>query len=239
MAAIGLALAYAVAAQAPPSVPQALQERSFSLRHQPVREAVVLVFPLLSEDGSVEVRPGGNTLVVRDRPAELERIFSLLADFDQPARSVAVEIRVVSASVEPAAEGEPDGSGLSEELVRRLHELLRYRFYRRVAGVKVTVAEGGSVESALGGEYRVEFRLGRLEPDRRVKLLGFRIHRRAAEEGDEPLIHTNINLRLGKPMVLGLARTESSANALMVVLDCERLGAGDEDRPTGEPPGEE
>ena len=51
-------------------------------------------------------------------------------------------------------------------------------------------------------------------------------HRLGNPEPKE-LIHTNLNLWLSKPMILGLARTESSTEALMVILTCTL------DRPVG------
>ncbi|MDX1501015.1 MAG: hypothetical protein R3325_01545 [Thermoanaerobaculia bacterium] len=227
-------LAGLAAAQQPPTPepssppPEELVTRAVTLRHQPVREAVGLVFPLLSEWGSVEVSPGGNTLVVRDLPEALGRILPLLEDFDQPSREIELAIRIVSAGVDDR-DGAGEDLGLPEELVRRLKELLRYRSYRRVAGADLKVREGRDVEGDLGGLYRVEFRMGRLEAGGRIKLLGFRIHRRDREPTAPPLIHTNINLRLDKPMVLGLARTESSERALMVVLSCRPAPTDAED----------
>ena len=61
-----------------------------------------------------------------------------------------------------------------------------------------------------------------MQADRRIRLESFRIHRKREGSSSAPLIHTNINLRLDKPMVLGLARTESSESALMVILSCRQ-----------------
>jgi Bacterial type II/III secretion system short domain len=196
---------------------------TYSLRYQAVSEAVSLVFPFLSRDGAVEVRPGENALVIRDRPASLERILPMLRDFDRPGRMLRLGIRVVSAESEPASGEAPTGepeSGLSAELLRRLRELLPFRVYRRVAAADLDIAEGGGVGHELSASYRVDFRMGRLQPDRRIKLYGFRISRPDREADGSSLIHTNVNLRLDKPMVLGLARTEASETALMVVLQC-------------------
>ena len=44
------------------------------LRYQTVDDAVEMVYRLLSEDGTVELRPGGSTLVIRDTSLALERI---------------------------------------------------------------------------------------------------------------------------------------------------------------------
>ena len=85
----------------------------------------------------------------------------------------------------------------------------------------------------MGGSYTVAFRLGTVLAGRRVKLQSFELARRPQEAspGDrgrargERLIHTNINLWIGEPMVLGLAQTEASEEALMVIVSSTLEGA--------------
>lgn len=213
-------LAPAAAAQIAPG----LVERSFTLEHQPAAEAILLVVPLLTERGAVELQPGGNTLVLRDTPAVVERAVRLLEDFDHPAGGLRLRIQLVRAGLD--GDGE-QGERLPDALARRLRELLRYNSYRLLAGAAVDVAEGEEVAHALGDEYEIEFRMGTLRSDRRIKLHGFRVARRTGEGDAEPsqLIHTNLNLWLDKPMILGLARAESSEQALMVVLTASRGGS--------------
>lgn len=197
------------------------EERVFALVHQSAADAVSLVYPYLSEAGTVELRPGGNALVVRDTPDVIANLTGLLRDFDRPAQNLKLEIQLISAGA-----GEAGESGLSPELETRLQKLLRYRSYRLVASSKVDASEGLDVLAALNADYEVDFRFGLVGADRRVKLNGFRVLRRDGDAGVKPLIHTNLNLSLGLPMVLGLARTESSERALMVVLHCTRLEEG-------------
>jgi hypothetical protein len=128
---------------------------------------------------------------------------------------VKLDLRVVEAEA-AARGGSPDE--LPPDLVRRLRELLRYQAYRQLGRTSIELVEGEQVSRPVGSQYRVEFRLGGLEEDRRVKLLGFRIHRLPLSE--EPLIHTNLSLWLDQPMILGLARAEESERALMIVLSC-------------------
>ena len=206
-----LALAATAAAQGRPA------ERVFTLEHQSAAEAVALIYPYLSDGGAVELRPADNALVVRDVPAVLDSVATLLRDFDRPAQSMQLQIQIVSAGA-----GEGGDTGLSPELTSRLRQLLRYPSYRLVASSKVAAAEGVDVLSTLGPDYEVDFRLGLVGADRRVKLHGFRLSRREGDSEVKPLIHTNLNLLLDRPMVLGLARTESSESALMVVLHCTK-----------------
>jgi len=194
------------------------------LQHQTVDDAVELVYRLLSEDGTVELRPGGSTLVVRDTARALERIVRLLEDFDHPLRSVRLHLQIVRAATGAPEPGE--ASALSPELLARLRELLRYERYHLLAEARFSVWEGESVDSRLGDLYSVAFRLGTVLADQRVKLQGFELARSpgkvASAAGErspgERLIRTHINLWLGEPMVLGLAQAEASEEALMVIV---------------------
>ena len=218
---LGVALAlglFGVAAASAQTEP-ALLVHAYTLIHQPAAEALALVHPLLSERGSVQLQPGGNTLVVRDEAAVVEQVAELLREFDHPARKLGIRIQVVR-----AGDG-GDGAGLDPELARRLRELLRYDSYRVKAAADLEAREGEQVSYELGEEYRITFQLGTLMSGERLKLHDFEVARRAAAEQQQRLLHTQVNLRLGRPMILGLAKDESSRRALLLVLTCTLAGS--------------
>lgn len=226
-----LGLALAVVPPAVARAPEALELQAYTLAYQSAEGAVQLVLPLLSEAGTVELRPGSNTLVVRDVSERLVEVRRVVSDYDHPSSPLRFEIQIVRAGAEePASEG---GQALAPALATRLKELLRYDSYRLLAGTDLAVREGEQVSYRFGDEFGVGFRLGTLLADGRVKLHGFRILRDLGDDaaqdgfGERQLIHTNLNLWLGKPMILGLAKAESSDKALMVVLTCTREEAGD------------
>ncbi len=200
-----------------------------TLKHQPAVEAVSLIHPVLSEHGAVELRPGGNTLVIRDSPEVVEQIVRLLESFDHPSNRVRLEIKIVRAGLDGSPiEGQRE---LQETLARRLQELLRYEHFRLLADASLVVREGEEISHRLGDDYEVGFRMGTLLADRRIKLHGFQMAHRLGNPEPKELIHTNLNLWLAKPMILGLARAESSNEALMVILTCtldRSAGSSDE-----------
>ena len=189
--------------------------RAYTFKHQRASEAVPLVYPLLSPRGTVEVQPATNTLVLRDTLAALSRIVPKLHSFDHPARPVRLEVMIVKASrnqVSPSVKR----SDLPEQLTKRLRQLLPYDIYETQAQAQLNALEGQSVIYELGSEYEVSFRLGTLLDEQRIKLSGFRITRQSRPGTN--LIHTNLNLRVDQIMSLGLAKSEASRDALMVVL---------------------
>jgi hypothetical protein len=195
-----------------------LSERTFTFESQPASEAVALISPQLSDHGSLEIRPGEDIMVIRDTQANLERIVRLLEEFDRPPPPLRLEIRIVTATIGPASRSAE--SDLPQALTRRLEELLRYDNYHQISLATWDIREGQELDQNLDEWFGVRFRVGEVQPDRRVKLYGFQVTRGSRDREPRVLIHTNLNLWLDKPMILGLARTESSDRALMVILTC-------------------
>lgn len=191
---------------------------AFALRNRRASEALDVVRPLLSPLGTVELQPGRNTVVVRDSLAALSRIVPELRRFDRPAEPLEIEILVVRAL---AGDSRPSPAPrVPADLERRLRALLRYERYELVAQALLSSRENEEVTYELGEGFTVQFRLGSLVEQRRIRLSDFQVERASAET---PLIHTVLNLWLDRPVTLGLARSESSTSALMVAITCRRL----------------
>lgn len=196
--------------------PESVELYAYNLQHRDAPSALAIVLPLLSSRGTVEVQPGGNAIVVRDTPTALGKIRPKLRDFDLPTGLLNLRVQIVRAEKsETNAGAAPE---LSPEILSRLRELLRYQTYSLVASAEFHIGEGMKATQDVGSKYRVDFRLKRILADGRASLESFRLSR-STGEGFEPLIHTNLNLDLETPMVLGLAPTESSDRAIMIVID--------------------
>ncbi len=193
---------------------------AYTMRYRQASDAISMIFPLLSQRGTVELQPATNTLVIRDSPAALGRIIPVLRSYDHPSLPLKLEIYIVRAIRSSGTDGQPVvRSDLPAPLTRRLRALLPYDIYQVEAQAQLDSREGQAVTYALGGEYEVSFRLGTLVDKQRVRLSDFRILRRTEEHrAGSPLIHTNLFLTLEQTTSFGLARTEESREALMVVL---------------------
>ena len=99
-----MALLLAVGGAAAQTEP-ALLVHAYTLRHQPAAAALELVHPLLSPRGSVQLQPGGNTLVVRDEPTVVERVVELLREFDHAAKKLALRIQWCAPATAATADG--------------------------------------------------------------------------------------------------------------------------------------
>lgn len=223
-----------VLAQAPmsPTAPRGIREdrvelvlQAYTFKHRSANEALSLVYPLLSQRGAVELQPASNTLVIRDSRAAVSRILPVLLSFDHPARPLRLEILVVKASRTPVSPPIRH-SDLPEALTQRLEKLFNYDIFELAAKAHLTAQEGQAVSYNLGQDYAVSFRFGSMTPEGRVKLSNFRLTRLRGGAGDpavkSSLLHSNLNLWLGKTMSLAVAPDEASREAVMVVLTPRR-----------------
>ncbi|HEX3555477.1 MAG TPA: secretin N-terminal domain-containing protein [Thermoanaerobaculia bacterium] len=211
-----LTLASTLAAQPAASAAEVVLQ-AFTFRHQRASEAVALVSPLLSSKGTVELQPKGNTLVIRDTQAALNRIVPVLRSFDHPARAMRLEVFIVRASrntVSPQVRH----SDLPEQLTKRLRDLLAYDNFDMEAQARLGGVEGQQVFYEMGQGYKVSFRFGSLTDDQRVKLSGFRISRQGEGQPEKVLLQANVPLQCDQTMSLGLAKSEASREALMMVM---------------------
>lgn len=204
-------------AQAPR--PEPLQLYAYTLQHQPAMEGLKVIQPLLSQQGSVELRLGENTLVIRDSMSAISKIAPILRRFDRPARRLRIEVMIVEAQRAPFSPAVPR-QPLPDALTMRLRGALPYSEYRLLAKTTLSVMEGEEATYEMGEGFLVSFRPGTVV-DGGVRLNDFHIARGPeGEPGEEKkhLLKSSLTLRLGQPMTLALTRAENSPTALMVLL---------------------
>ncbi len=201
--------------------------RVFALKYRAPEDAVAIVRPVLTEGGSVIVQPKGNVLTVRDSADAVERAARSIAAWDVPPRAVDLRITLLKAATGPRPgpgiapalmpDGDPEGIG------DRLRQLFRFTSYSRLDTVLVKGAEGQTVASVLGGDYRLEFQIDGGDDLRQVRLKGLAFERVhpvagpgiAAPRGD--ILRTTLNVPVGQPFILAVGRDEAAAGALVLV----------------------
>jgi len=231
MAILALAPAIAAAPGEPGAEPE-LETLVHTLRYQPAQELLPLLLPLVSQRGAVELRAGGNTLVVRDEGDVLAVIRSVIAQLDHPLIDLDLSLRLVRAALGALDAG--NGPPLPPGLARELGELLPYRSYELVAETAVRIREGEKVTYSVGDLYEVHFRVGTVLPGRRLYLHDFELNRAAGKPAASrerskptPPQRLKVNLYLDKTNVIGLSGQADGDRALMVVLQCRLADSAD------------
>ena len=229
---LGLALMQPAVAEAQEVVPIPLaddgtQVHVVTLEYQSAAQAAFLVLALLSEKGTVEVRPAGNTLVIRDTVAALARILPVVRGFDHPSRELEIAVSLVRGHRKSSVSGalEPVPSSVPAVLEARLRDHLLYSTYELVAESTVIGREGEAVTFDLAGGFRVRFKVGTVISEKRIRLHEFEVLRQKAGAGETRLLRSNLNLGLDRLTVLAMTSPGRNARALMVVVTCRLLPA--------------
>jgi hypothetical protein len=189
----------------------------FSLERQTVFEALNVVRPLLSVQGSVELDPNRNTISVRDNLAALSRVATAIRVFDRESRPVRIDVSLILAETAKISPRRPD-TGIAPDLLARLRQLLRFDNFSLLAQSQIASFEGEAVVYDMAQGYRLNFELGSVGDGKRIRLSAFRMVRALPGQPEHELVRSVVNLGLGQPLILGLTRDEAADRALMLVL---------------------
>ena len=166
-------------ASASPDASAAVRLMVFSLERQSVFEALTVVRPLLSVQGSVELDPGRNTISVRD---------NLAAPEPRRHRDPVLRSREPAGPHRRLADPRRDredppvrtDTGISPDLLARLQQLLRFNTFSLLAHSRIASREGEAVVYEMAQGYRLNFELGSVAEGKRIRLAGFRMVRALA-----------------------------------------------------------
>jgi len=150
-----------------------LSARTFRVRYRPLTDAADVVGPLLSNNGSLTLRPRLKLLVVQDHETVLDRVEALLASFDLPPRSVEVTLTLILGV--DRREEDPERSPYNSDLTRdvrgileTLGDFIKWHDYELLGSRSITGVEGSSVTADLTDEYRVIFTVDSVDDRRRL-----------------------------------------------------------------------
>lgn len=197
---------------------ETLGHEVFQMRHQPARHALPLVDPLLSESGSVSFEEETNALVIKDRVSVLEKLAPVLAEFDHPVRTVALDFYLLAASrSEDGATTTASTEGIPRQLLDELGSLLRLNRYRLLGRVRVTSKEGERAEAEIGSGYGLSFDVGTILRSRFLRLGDFRVDQQRGSI-ERQLFHSSLNIVRSRAAFITVSRDASSASGLVVAV---------------------
>ncbi len=196
------------------------EARVFRLQYKPVDQAVPLIRPLLSEDGTLLLELRRRAITVHDRPDRLEQIQGALDAWDVPPKNVRLTLQIIRAR---AIEG--GRVRLSQELRgigEALKDVTRWTDYENVGSVSVSTSEGGSATLDVA-EYRIHLILDQVaDGGGTIRLKRFTLQRsEVGADGVErlkPIWDTVMNLKTDQLTVLGATRLEQSQKAILLTM---------------------
>lgn len=208
-----------------------LSARAFEVRYRNLSDAADLISPLLSDEGSLTLRPRLKRLVIQDTEAVLDRVAALLSDFDLPPKNVEITLSLfLGRDQREESGGTETAHGVFSKEVRGVIETLgdftKWTAYEPLGSRSVTGVEGGRVEAHLSEEYRVIFTVNAVhESQGTVKFDSFALQRLSRDsqgrEAVDELYKTGMVLNVGRLHVVGAASGADSKRALFLTVQVE------------------
>jgi hypothetical protein len=216
-----------------PETEDTVQTRHFKVEFKPLGDAAELISPLLSDQGSVILRPRLDSLIVEDRASVLLRVGQLLESFDVPPRSVEITfILFLGRDIRenPAAPAS-SASVFSDEVnavISALGDVTKWHSYEPLGSRAVRGEEGSRTSADLSTEYRVSFEIAtvaRRAGDEIVKFDRIVLQRVGRDaDGNETLddlYATAGSLKTGMLHVAGAASGPQADRALFLTMQVE------------------
>ncbi len=194
-----------------------LSVRPFQFRHKEADRAAAIIKSLLSSEGTMNIQPATNTLVVTDRAENLKVIAEKLAEYDGEPASIQLSVRLVSA-------GRVDGEGRVPDDLRDVASklrMLRYNSLESLGSATIETREGQQSIVELQNGYRADFRIGEYDPvTKSVQVIDFKLSRAQKDQLAE-VLKTTLNLKTGVTHILAATRAAESNRAVMLVVSAK------------------
>ena len=202
-----------------------LPTQLFTVRFKDVNDVYLLIEPLLSARGSVQMQPRLRTLAVTDDEVTLKKIETMIQSYDLPPKNVEVALQLILATT---ADKPPDTiSPRIRGVIQKLNEIsTRWSDYRLLGSATVTSSEGDRASVEMGEDYRISFAVDYVSDEQKmVRFKRFTLDRR--EKPREPesegesytrVLDTALNLKEDKLYIFGASKMESSNRALFMTV---------------------
>ena len=233
VAILAVALGLGVLPVAAQEAADPIRAQTFRVEFKPLSAAAELIAPLLTEQGSVMMRPRQKSLIVEDRASVLARVSQVLESFDLPPRNVKVTFvlflgRDIRENVSRPASTASVFSEDVNAVIEALGDVTKWTSYEPLGSRSVRGQEGGRTVADLSSDYRVSFAIDtvtRREGKEIVKFDRIVLQRVGRDEdGNETLdslYATAGTLKTGMLHVAGAASGPGADRALFLTMQVE------------------
>ena len=206
-----------------------ISARAIEVHFHSLTDAADLIDPLMSERGTVTLRPRLKTLVVQDVESILDRVEALINNWDRPPQNVEITISLFLGT--DRRDQDSDGrmrvdKGLSAEvrgIMEKLSDFTKWTTYEPLGSRSVTGTEGSSVEVNLSDNYRVLLAIDSVHPSHKsVRFDKLQLQRVSLDDDGneqiEDLYTAGMVLPQGKLKLVGAAAGPNSQRVLFLAL---------------------
>lgn len=208
--------------------------RSFTLKHASVSEVSAAVQPLLSEAGSMTLRPKHSRIVVQDQPEVIDRVTALIEGLDHVPGAYSVRFDLLES-------GEPKPYGTSDEVKveERVHKMFHAAAFYRLGSSTIEGLSGSQALAELGSTFQISFLAqvadtstsspwGTREPGR-LHLRQLLLERKQmSADGTivtDELLRTNVQLSPKQTVYIGAGNSEDSGEVLVLIVRAGEFGS--------------
>lgn len=213
----------------PTMAEEQISARAIEVHFRSLTDAADLIAPVMSEVGTVTLRPRLRTLVVQDRESILDRVEALILDWDRPPLNVEITISLFLGTDrrEQNSQGRMRvDDGLSAEvrgIMEKLSDFTKWTTYEPLGSRSVTGTEGATIEVSLSDEYRVLLAIESVHPTHKsVRFDKLQLQRVSLDaegnEAVEELYTAGMVLPQGKLKLVGAAAGPDSQRVLFLAL---------------------
>jgi len=209
--------------------------RTFTLEHAEVTEVSAAVQPLLSEAGSMTLRPKQSTIVVQDQPEVIDRVTALIEELDHLPGSYSVRFDLLEG-------GKPKPFGTSDEVrvEERVQKMFNAATFYLLGRSTIEGVSGSPALAELGSSFQVSFHAqvaeprssspwGAREPGTRLHLRQLVLERIQVEADGtvvtDELLRTNVQLSAKQTVYIGAGNSEDSKEVLVLIVHAEEFGS--------------
>ncbi|ANM28655.1 hypothetical protein ABI59_02045 [Acidobacteria bacterium Mor1] len=228
LVAVALCISGAVQAETPA---EGLKVKAFKVEHRSLMEAAELAEAVLSEEGSLRIRPNIKTLVVEDYENVLGKVQSLIHDFDVPPRNVKLTLNLIVGTDERAEQDGrttllgPDVAQEIVDAVERIRRLTKWSKYEIEGSRSVQGVEGGETIAQLSDDYRVVMQIDAVDEERqKLMIKRFALQKiRYSEQSEryEDIFVSSVITPLDRLNQLVVASGPDASKALFLTLQAE------------------
>jgi hypothetical protein len=199
---------------------QKKETQTFQLRYRDLSEVTSKIKPLLSNHGSILIKPHDNQIIIEDFSKNIKAVAKLIKAVDIAPRKIRLNIYFIKASKDS---DEKNISIELKEMAAKLGDFLHFNNYQLLDKHQIIAEEGKTSSIQLSGLYIISFYTQvQFDAAEIIKLKNFRLYKREQlADGRyelKKLLVTSINLIDETPSIIGVSSSEKSNKALIMAL---------------------
>ena len=204
-----------------------VRQEIIKLKYIANNEILSVLYTFLSREGRINPNPASGLITVSDFPENVEKILSVVREFDVKPVDILFTIQLVFGSA--AAEPKSDDTFRDDPVIRELKGLLSYRSFSLLDTSFIRAIDRQNSEVTMGksADLRLELRPRYIKEEKGDLIqVEARLNKKeAALKPVEPMqwtwtrvLESNFNLKPGEKTVVGVSKIDGGDKGLILII---------------------